>query len=360
MHDEIPKLNIIMDREHLTFLERNIWNEEPISCQLVDNNLSHDAGITYRGNHTRKFQKKSYKIDFGIYNEEFEAREMHLNAEFCDPSFIRNKLSFDFFKMIGSISPDCNHVLIEMNGEPAGIYLQLESVDDVFLQKRHLPYGPIYYASNRQSNFSLLTTKGEPKESLTSGYVRKLGKEEDDLDLERLIIKINSIPRNDFGEEIGEYLDVKKYLTWLSGAVCTQNYDGFIQNYALYRHGQTGLYENIPWDYDATFGRNWNGKAMKYNQVPIEGFNTLTARILDVKEFRIQYRLLLEEIVEEYFTVKKIEPMITNLYNKLRPHIAFDPYKMTDIELFEREPEFILQFILNRNHYLRDHLDELI
>ena len=38
-----------------------------------------------------------------------------------------------------------------------GIYLQLESVDEWFLQKRKLPYGPIFYATEYHANFSLLT-----------------------------------------------------------------------------------------------------------------------------------------------------------------------------------------------------------
>ncbi|MGM7722608.1 CotH kinase family protein [Metabacillus sp. Hm71] len=355
----IPTLSISIQPKLLEFLEGNVWHEEPIPSKLVANNTSYDIGITYRGNHTRKFSKKSYKIDFGTFNEEFAAREVHLNAEYCDPSFIRNKLSFDFFKQIGSISPDCRYVLIEVNGMPSGIYLQLESVDDLFLQKRQLLYGPIYYATNHQTNFSLLTTKGEPKASLISGYLRKLGNDEDDLDLESLIIKINTIPRFDFGKEIVKYLDVKKYLIWLCGVVCTQNYDAFIQNYALYRNGETGLYEMIPWDFDATFGRNWNGGVMKFNRVPIEGYNTLTARLLDVKEFRVQYRLLLEEILDKYFTVSEFEPRITNFHKLLRPYISLDPYKKNTIELFDQEPEFILEFISNRNDYLRKHLNNL-
>ncbi|WP_281202777.1 CotH kinase family protein [Cytobacillus kochii] len=355
----IPTLSISTQPELIEFLEKNIWHDELIPSKLVINNHSFDIGITYRGNHTRKLRKKSYKVDFGTYNEEFLGREIHINAEYCDPSFIRNKLSFDFFKQIGINSPDCRYVLIEINGRPSGTYLQLESVDDHFLQKRQLSYGPIYYATNHQTNFSLLTTKGEPKSSLISGYVRKIGNVEDDSDLEKLIIKINTIPRNEFGKEIVKYLDVKKYLIWLCGVICTQNYDAFIQNYALYRNGKSGLYEMIPWDFDATFGRDWNGGVMKFNRVPIEGFNTLTARLLDVKEFRVQYRILLEEILEKYFTVSEFEPRIIHLHNLLRPHIALDPYKKDAIDLFDKEQEFILQFILNRNQYLRDHLNDL-
>lgn len=358
-HNAIPTISIFIEPKHLGVLESNIWNEESVPSKMVVANIPYEIGINYRGDHTRDFLKKSYRIDFGTYNKEFTGREIHLNAEYCDPSLIRNKLSFDFFQTIGSISPDCGHVFIELNGDPMGIYLQLESVDEWFLQKRQLPYGPIFYATEYHANFSLLNAEHNPKPSLLSGYVRKLGNVEDDLDLEMLIYKINTIPRNDFGEEITKYLDVKKYLLWLCGVVCTQNYDGFIQNYALYRNGEDGLFQIIPWDYDATWGRDWDGEIMEYNYVPIEGYNTLTARLLDVKVFRDQYRLLLEEILETSFTIDALETKITNLHRQIRPYITLDPYKKKSLDMFDNEPESILQFISDRNRYLREHLKDL-
>jgi len=358
--DVLPTLSIFIETKRLKVLKSNVWNEEPIASKLVVDNIPYKIGITYRGDHTRKFRKKSYRIDFGKYNETFEGRELHLNAEYCDPSLIRNKLSFDFFQDIGSVSPDSKHIFMEINGNPMGIYLQLESVDDLFLHKRQLPYGPIFYASNHHANFSLLTPKHKPKSSLLSGYEQKLGNDEDNLDLEMFICKVNTTPRSDFGKEIIKYMDIKKYLLWLCGVICTQNYDAFTHNYALYRNGKTGLYEMIPWDYDATWGRDCNGDIMmEYDYVPITGYNTLTARLLDVKDIRQQYRFLLEEILETSFTAAALEPRITNLYKQLRPYVSLDPYKTKSIDIFDKEPEFILQFISERNSYLRSHLKDL-
>ncbi len=357
--DGLPELRIEIEPEYLAVLEKDIWNEERIPSTLIVNHIAYDIGMRYRGNHTRKLSKKSYEVCFDQINEELSAREIHLNAEYCDPSLIRNKLSLDFFKEIGGHSPDSRHVLIEVNGRSEGIYLQLESVGDLYLQKRKLLYGPIYYATNHDTNFSLLTTKGKLKDSLISGYFRKLGNDEDDLDLERLIKNVNTIPRHDFGQEIIKYLDVNNYLIWLCGVVCTQNYDAFIQNYALYKNGETGLYEMIPWDFDSTFGRDWNGRVMKYDRVRIEGFNTLTARLLDVREFRKHYRLQLEELLETLFTSSNMEVKIKHLHNQLRPYITLDPYKEDTLQSFDDEPEFILEFISNRNRYLKEHLKNL-
>ncbi|SEC56137.1 CotH kinase family protein [Paenibacillus sp. GP183] len=358
-HHIFPTYRVSIEPKRLKELQKNIWDEKPVPSIMEVDKRPYEIGISYRGDHIRKFRKKSFRIDLGTCSDYFEGREIHLNAEYRDPSIMRSKLSFDFFQTTGTFSPDCKHVLLELNGKSKGIYLQLESVDDLFLQKRKLPNGPIFYATNYHANFSLLNPKSEPKKSLLSGYRRKIGNDKDALDLEMLIYKINTIPRSDFGGEIIKYLDVKKYLLWLCGVICTQNYDGFIHNYSLYRNEETGLYEIIPWDYDATWGRDVHGGMMEHDYVPIEGYNTLTARLLDVKDFRDQYRLLLEEILETSFTAAALEPKITSLHTQLRPYLTLDPYMRNSIPKFDKEPEFILRFIADRNSYLRNHLKDL-
>ncbi|MDI5788684.1 CotH kinase family protein [Bacillus licheniformis] len=41
----------------------------------------------------------------------------------------------------------------------------------------------------------------------------------------------------------------------------------------------------MPWDYDATWGRNIHGEEMEHNRIPAKGYNTLSARLLDIPAF---------------------------------------------------------------------------
>ncbi|GIM45196.1 inner spore coat protein H [Collibacillus ludicampi] len=359
-HVAIPSYFLYIHPYDLQELRRDIWCDDPLPARLKVGKNQYIIDIAYRGSHIREFRKKSYNLKF-VKPETFQGnREIHLNAEYIDPSMIRNKLSLDFFRDIGTLSPETQHIFLKLNGTPAGIYLQLESVDDLFLKRRGLPQGAIYYAINDNANFSLISPiDDDVKKSLESGYERKCGTEEDDGYLRELIYKINTIPRADFGKEITKYVAVDKYLRWLIGVICTQNFDGFIHNYALYRNNETGLFEMIPWDYDATWGRDCNGKIMEYDYVPIEGYNTLTARILDVSSFRMRYKQLLEEILETQFTVAALEPKVISMYTALRPFVLLDPYKQKDIRKFDTEPEFILKFVADRNRYLRECLANL-
>lgn len=313
----------------------------------------------YRGSHIREFQKKSYEILF--YKPKFflGGTNLHFNAEYKDPSIIRNKLSFDFFNEIGVLAPKATHISLTLNGVYQGVYLQIESVDENFLSRRNLPVGSIYYAINDDANFSLYSPiDNDVKKSLDAGYERKVGTSDDDRKLCNMIYKLNTIEEKDFEKEIVKLIDVNKYLRWLTGVVCTQNFDGFIHNYALYTNCQTGLSEIIPWDYDATWGRDVNGRIMPYDYIPISGYNTLTARILAVASFRELYREILETVLNEKFTVDYLKPKIDNLHKWLRPYVLKDPFISKNIDQYDEEPTLITNYITERNNYLKNQLNE--
>jgi spore coat protein H len=357
---KLPYYKLFVNPFDLKELKRDIWIDEPLPAKLNINGKKLEVDLAYRGSHIRDFPKKSYQIYFYKPKTYRGSREIHLNAEYSDPSTIRNKLSFDFFADIGTLAPKAHHVLLSLNGKTEGVYLELESVDDGFLTRRGLQDGSIYYAIDGDANFSLVSDlEKATKKTLLQGYEKKWGPSSDDVNLERLVYNINTIPRQNFAQEIPKYIDLEKYLRWMAGIIFTSNYDGFVHNYALYRNGDSGLFEIIPWDYDATWGRDVNGKIMEADYVPITGFNTLTARILDVDSFRKQYQKLLKEIMNQQFSVEYIAPRAEALFQSIRPYILQDPYKKHTIDQFDHELEIITNYIIERRKYLSSRLYKL-
>nr|WP_272943002.1 CotH kinase family protein [Paenisporosarcina sp. TG-14] len=357
---KIPEYHLFIHPIDLSELRKDIWIDDPVSAKLTINKKKYDIDIAYRGSHIRDFRKKSYHISFYKPTTYRDAKEIHINAEYKDPSLLRNKLSLDFFNEIGCLSPNSRFVYMKLNGKNEGLYLELESVDEYFLANRQLPKGAIFYAVDGDANFSLLSDLDkEVKKSLKFGYEQKYGTKQDEIHLQEMIIKINTISRDEFENEIVKYLNVDKYLRWLAGVIFTQNFDGFVHNYALYQNSETMLFEVIPWDYDATWGRDVNGEIMEVDYLRIEGFNTLTARILDIKTFRHQYKNLLEVILNNQFNVEYLKLKIQDMHSLIRPYILKDPYKKDDIHLFDKEPEYILAFIEARSKYIRKKLDTL-
>ncbi|HJV47253.1 MAG TPA: CotH kinase family protein [Bacillota bacterium] len=355
----IPTYHIYIEPSKYMEMKRDVWSEEPTHANFIYEKLKYSIGIVYRGYHIRKARKKSYNIQFVQPRSWQGAREIHLNAEYNDPSLMRSKLSFEFFDAIGVLSPQASYVQLILNGKFEGVYLQLESVDENYLKRRNLPLGAIFYATNDDANFSLITPEETYKKKLDAGYKQKTGTKSDHEFLCELIYKINTVPKAEFSNSIIHYMDINKYLLWLAGVMCTQNYDGFNQNYALYRNGETGLFEMIPWDYDATWGRDIHGEEMEHDYVPIKGYNTLTARILDVPYFRHIYKQILEEVIDTRFNVDFLEPRIVNLNRSIRPYVENDPYIKKKLRIYDREIDYILDYVMKRNQYLKEHLMDL-
>jgi spore coat protein H len=357
---KLLKYEIIINPKWLQKLEKDIWMDEHVPAVLKINNNRYKIGLSYRGNVIRKKKKKSYDIVFLKPYLVNGAHEIHLNAEYEDISLSRNKLSLDFFDRIGVISPHSKHVLLYINGFYKGIYLELESFDQYLLQKRKLPDGPIIYATNYHANFSLMNPENELKTSLDEGYTMKYGDHNELAKLESFIAKINTLSNNEFELEVEKVLNVEQYLTWLSGVVCTQNFDGFIHNYAIYQNRQTNLYEITPWDYDGTWGRDLHGRPLEHDFVPISGYNTLTARLLHYHLYKNKYKEILSSILDNHFCLNSLEPIIEEQFQRLKPYIETDPYLTLSKEQFEKEKQVILDFIKNRKSYLNKELSTLI
>ena len=356
---QLPKYELFIHPRDLMDLKMDIWNDEPVDGRLgIDGRREHIL-VGYRGSHIRKFKKKSYFIQLHNSRQKKTVREFHLNSEYMDKSLMRNKLSFDFFSAIGVLAPSSEHINLYLNGKNQGIYLRLESVDDMYLKNRSLPEGSIFYAVDDDANFSLIGSfEDGPKRSLQQGYTQKCGKKADWQSLEDFIFIINNPDQALFEEELERILDTEKYLKWLAGVVCTQNYDGFVHNYSLYLNGLTNQFEIMPWDYDATWGRNIHGEKMGYDVVPFQGFNTLSARMLDCPQYQEMYTEIMKEILDEAFTPEFMEPQIIQLYNHLAPFVLEDPYLKNELSKFKQEPDYILSFIKKRNRFLRGDMDK--
>ncbi len=144
---ELPEYQLFIHPSALSELRKDIWMDDPVAAKLTINKKKYEIDLAYRGSHIRDLRKKSYQLSFYKPSTYRNAKEVHLNAEFKDPSLLRNKLSFDFFNEIGCLAPNSRFVFLKLNGKDEGVYLELESVDEHFLANRQLPKGPLLLCS---------------------------------------------------------------------------------------------------------------------------------------------------------------------------------------------------------------------
>lgn len=150
-----------------------------------------------------------------------------------------------------------------------------------------------------------------------------------------------------------------QYFRWLIGVVCTQNFDGFVHNYALYVNEQ-GRFQVLPWDYDATWGRDIHGEEMPFDYIPVNGFNTLTARLLDIPSFKRAYYTLFQHVLDTHFVEDRLCPIIEKWHESIEDRIGDDPYTKGRKDILQSERDLIRQYINKRRRYLQTEIKKEI
>ena len=349
----LPVRAIRLSDEASRDMEKNLWNDRYVPGRMSTNGVTTSVSVRYRGGHTRSYPKKSYEVV--RKNQAF-----HYNAEYDDPSMIRNALSFAFFPMIGVPAPRTKHVLLTVNGESKGVYLEIEGVEKLFFSKRKLGASSLFYAINNRADFGLISSESDrPKRSLLAGYEHRFGLSGEKAKLSSFIKGLNTLNGSQAEAFIRSRLDVDNYLRWLAGAVLTGNYDGFEQNYAIYRSSKTGKLRMIPWDYEGTWGRNCYGRIVESDLVKVEGYNVLTNKLLGFPSIRRQYRTILQQALNGPFTEKRLMPVAEKMMEKIAPYMKKDGSRKWLYQEFIGEPFIIRNYIRERREIVKERMYDL-
>ncbi|WP_027094362.1 CotH kinase family protein [Cohnella thermotolerans] len=334
-------------------MERNLWNDRYVNAVMHANGRNVPVRVRFRGGHTREYPKRSYEVVR-------QGQSFHYNAEFDDPSMIRNALSFRFFEGLGVPSPRTKHVRLFLNGEPLGVYLEIEGVERAFFRRRGIGYSSLFYAVNNNADFGLRNPEtNRLKHTLLSGYEHRFGGDAEKARLKAFIKGFNEKSGTGLTAFLKSKLDVENYLRWLAGAVLTGNYDGFEQNYALYRHKKTGKFRIIPWDYEGTWGRNCYGQLVSSGLVDVMGYNHLTRKVLEQKANRARYKAILSSALKGPFNENLIMPNVRSMISKLSPYIREDTLRRWSYSEFLGEGDVIRQYIRERRRLIASALRKM-
>ncbi|WP_221469497.1 CotH kinase family protein [Cohnella nanjingensis] len=332
----IPVRNLLIAESEAEKMERNLWKDQYASGSLSTNGDTVPVQIRYRGGHTREYPKRSYEVVR-------QGQTFHYNAEFDDPSMIRNALSFWFIERLGLPSPRTKHVLLVRNGVPLGIYLEIEAVERGFFRRRGIGTRSLFYGVNEQADFRMPST-----DNPLIGYEHQYGGQEEKKRLAAFIKGMHLQKRARSAAFLSRHLDVDNYLKWLAGAVLTGNYDGFEQNYAIYRHRASGKWRMVPWDYEGTWGRNCYGRIVSSDLVAVTGYNHLTDKLLERKANGQRYKAILKRALATGFAEKQIMPVAAELHGSIAPYYRRDVSRKWTYSEFQGELSVIRDYIGER------------
>ena len=278
--------------------------------------------IKIRGRISRGYPKKSYALELDQSIRLLNMRkddDWILNSAYIDRSLIRHKLSFDLFKSLSSkekkrFAVESRFIEVYINGTYRGVYLLMERVDAKLVKLKKYSredayHSCIYKAVNHAANFEGTRHRGytqkEPKRTVQI-YWKPLDK------FNRFVL--SSTEEEFFHPEtvIQFRLDIENAIDFHLLVLVTSNYDGITKNFYFSRDGQQSgplrkRFFFTPWDYDGTFGRNWNSTITRHSDWLS---NNLFTQLLSSETYRKQFIARWNYLHKRQFSVKAIHSLI--------------------------------------------------
>jgi spore coat protein H len=336
---ELAIIKVTLAPEHKAFLLNpdNAASEEYFPAtfymanSLLDTLLVQQVGIRLRGNTSRNHNKKSFKIDFREYGGKkfFDYKKFNLKPTVNDPSLMREALTMLYYREMQVPAARTHPLKLYMNNEYMGAYINVEQVDDEFLNDRHgHEEGFLYkcsWGADLQNNGQVFNTVM---------FESEINKDVDTrAELDAFVKILNTTSSTDFKAEIEKAFEVDSYLRQLAVEAMLGHWDGYSynkNNYYLFYNGQTKRVEFFPYDADNTWGIDWVNRDWATRSLLAWSRNgeprPLTTRILEVPEFKQRYANYLKELARTLFNEEYLNPLLEQYKSLMSEAIREDSY----------------------------------
>jgi len=322
-----------------------------------------NSGIRVRGNTTRNDHKPSFRIDFNRYidgQDLFGLKALVLNNSWHDPSMLHDDLSMLTFRRMGIPAPRQAHVRLYVGAarEYAGVYVISEEVSKTFLTANFGEDNGYLYEFHRQDGDHY----GFQEQPDLGWYVPRFGPKTHETEsianlyipVRTLVEAVNDARRDNLEDRLGEYLDVRTFITELAVQNFMAQTDGLVggvgmNNFYLYRFAGRKLSMLIPWDQDNSFSR--------MDTPPSEnmGSNVLAAKIWDEPKYRDAYLARLLDVAD-LVSRGWLEQEAVRQYEQIRAAVYEDPLTPYSRDDFDQANAFVQQFARERGDVVRQYV----
>ena len=303
-------------------------------------------GVRLKGNHSFRpiDDKPSLKLKFNEYisGQRFMGLEgLTLNNMVIDNSMMREWVSYRIFRALGVPAPRTGYAEVWINGEPYGLYLNIEPYDDEFLERVYAdPSGNLYESEGGSS------VDGDPQL-----WDQDEGADKSRTDLAALAEAVTTEGDGVFyGSQA--VIDTPRFLAFMAGESIVGHFDGHMgeHNYFIYHELAVDQWTFLPWSLDQTLSRRVD---------PFEQEAYLGVKCLHEASCLVDYVQTGREALAVVEGLE-LEADVQKLIELTQEAVEADPRKPYDAETVASRRATNLEWILERPAALAPAFDCLV
>lgn len=335
--DRASELRIWLPDSSRTALNADPYGEVPAAIAFEGAFFPH-VGIHIKGRYgsLRTLDgKAAFKIDLNEY-EDHRLRGLEaltINNMVQDPTYTHEALTYELYRAMGVPAPRTGYVWVYVDDELFGLYLNLETVDDTFLQRWFGDgSGPMWEGS--------YGTDLEP-DSVEAFEYEEGPIPEDKAPLRAITDVLQTAPNGPHLQDLTALVDMDEVLAGQAVEAMVYHWDGYTteNNYHVTISPVDGRLWMMPWGADQTWVDPWYGL--------YDGNGDLFTWCLDVPACRGAYNAQLRRVAQTAINLD-LEARLDALLDFLVPNVPNDVRGAVDPGTFQDRVNATRQTI--RNH----------
>ena len=216
------------------------------------------VGLRLKGSVNGSFRtldgKAGFKVKFNHVVSGQKAlglKKLTLNNMVEDPSMVHETLAYQSFRAVGVPAPRTGYAFVRVNGDAYGVYLNVETLDDVALKRLFASTGHLYEGA----------IGADVKPGHTGRFEIDEGDEDDTSDLDQLIGAVAG--GGDFSDRVASRTDLPEMVRMWAVEKYAGQWDGYAglfgggvpNNYYLHSDA-AGRFSMLPWGTDQAWVHN--------------------------------------------------------------------------------------------------------
>ena len=323
---QLPHYLMEISEENLYLLNTNLYSLEYVDADVtLESEYFPDSGVRYRGQSSRTQYKKNYKINLPsgqLYNYRDKIIQQ---SEMRYPSMITDRLGYQSYELLDLKTPFSGHTHLQRNDEFAGVYFEIEQVDEHFLERvGWSPSGDLYKS---EGDLSILPSYP----GYVSEYEKVTNPDGDWYDLIEFIEWLNLADPDEFREHLGDWCAIDDYIDIYTVRIATADDDFAYHAYFIYNNPADEKWHFIAWDHDMTFDYFKINLPINYgtsqNPIPDLGWNYLIDKYLEDDLFRYAYCKKLERFLLDEFSIENTLARVDEAFYEIEFDALRDVHK---------------------------------